>query len=420
MAHPAWVRAAGVPVATGLYSPRLHVVLYSFLLVATPFILLRRFLVETIGHISGYAIEWGGRAVPVVPVAAGVVLLAVLVVVRRHITPLRVAGGVLALGLIALGQQVTDLYFGHNFYDLQQNWHYIAYGLFAFMLYRDLAPRGWTTAAMMLGTYFSALAFSTFDEAFQGLLSSRVFDISDIGKDAWGTLIGIAALYLWTTPANALPGQWRRIRHTHLRDYFRTPASVLALLFLLGFIFLGVGSLLTDSRYAGAAVLITLGLFAAAFLMLHVSQFRAGQVALVTVAVLVGGGLGWSAWTQRGSLMAWHGAGRLLYAGIPLPYFDVLVYPDGRFRFVDKKEYFNERDQRFFLRHAPDILLIGSGPDGCGGRGFPDHGPHQFVWNRFTQRGTQVIILPSAAACERYNALRSAGKHVLFVLHSTR
>ena len=41
--------------------------MYSMLLVATPFILLQSFLVETIGYVSGKTVPVGGLDIPIVP-----------------------------------------------------------------------------------------------------------------------------------------------------------------------------------------------------------------------------------------------------------------------------------------------------------------------------------------------------------------
>jgi len=179
-----------------IYSTRLHVVLYSMLLVATPFIMLRVFLQEAIGKLSISSFSVGEVTIHVIPAAALILLVSLLVVFRSRFTRRRALAGVCALLLVALAQEITDYYFDHNFFDLQQNWHYFAYTIFAFMMYRDLKPRGHAAARIMLITYLAAVVFSTFDETFQKHMSHRVFDISDIAKDAWGVLIGLVLLHL--------------------------------------------------------------------------------------------------------------------------------------------------------------------------------------------------------------------------------
>ena len=57
-----------------IHSTRLHLVLYSALLVATPFLMLRAYLQDAIGRVSLAEIPIAGLSVPVVPlVAAGCV-----------------------------------------------------------------------------------------------------------------------------------------------------------------------------------------------------------------------------------------------------------------------------------------------------------------------------------------------------------
>jgi hypothetical protein len=108
-----------------------------------------------------------------------------------------------------------------------------------------------------------------------------------------------------------------------------------------------------------------------------------------------------------------------VYKGIPIVFYDVMIFPNGTFRLVDKKHYFNSRDQTFFMEHKPDIIIIGSGAEGLGGRGFVKQSPHQFMYNPHIQRGTQVIILKTPEACEVFNRLKRERKNVLFVLHNT-
>ena len=64
-------------------------------------------------------------------------------------------------------------------------------------------------------------------------------------------------------------------------------------------------------------------------------------------------------------------------------------------------------------------IVIGSGADGLGGRGFIKESAHQFIYNPHTQRGTQVIILKTPEACQVFNRLKRERKNVLFVLHNT-
>jgi hypothetical protein len=389
------------------------------LLVATPFILLQSFLVETIGRISGAAVTVAGRDVPVVPSLALVLVVAATVRFRARITGRLIAAVLIVLLLITLAQQITDYYFDHNFYDLQQNWHYIAYAIFSYMMYRDLQPRGWPAARIMLLTFLAALLFSTFDEAFQMRMSSRVFDVSDIAKDVAGALMGIVLVYLGGPAGAALLADWRPIRRRRIRDYLNHPASALVLMAGLAALLLCTSSLLSDFEHWPIVVLLTGGGFIVFFLLLHLSQVRWCRYALLTLAVAGVVAQAWSLVRYRSDYIVHNRFGLTVYKGIPVPFFDLLVFPDGGFRLVDKKHVFNSRDQAFFLKRRPDILLVGSGARGLGGRGFFENAPNQFIYNRYTSEGTQVIILPTPEACRLFNRLKQAKKNVLFVLHNT-
>jgi len=407
------------PPAHWIHSTCLHVVLYSMLLVATPFVMLQNFLQDAIARLSRWSVAAGSVDVPIVPTTAAVLFVVLLIAFRRYITRMRILAGVMAVLMIALAQQITDYYFGHKFYDLQQNWHYIAYAIFAFMLFRDLAPRGHSLARIGLITWIAALLFSTFDETFQLHMSNRVFDIGDIAKDVWGALTGILVLYIGGPQAPDLRADLAQLRHRKIAEYFRRPLSLLVLLFVLSLLLLVFSSLLTEFEYGGIAVLLTLVTFAVFFLLYHFSQFRWGAygVALLVIAAIVTQAVFY--YQHRNDQIVHNRPGLTVYKGFAVPFFDLLIFPDGSFRPVDKKEYFNARDQRFLLRHKPDILLVGTGTEGRGGRGFPKTGVSQFMYNTYTQRGTQVIILRTPDACRLFNRLKREQKNVMFVIHNT-
>ncbi len=404
---------------SGIHSSRLHAVMYGMLLIATPFVLLQNFLVELISHISMSTVNILGQDVPVLPVAAGIGLAAVLFACRRRLTRTHLLAGAIALLMIAAAQQVTDYYFNHNFYDLQQNWHYFAYGGFVYLVHRDLAPRGVPLAKQMLTTYSLTLGLSVFDEAFQMQMSSRVFDLSDTGKDIWGTLIGLIVLYMFVTSPERMREQWRRVRHRRLAAYLKHPPSLIVSMALFGWLLLSFASLLSEIEYWYVVVLCTLAGFVAVFSLWHLSQFKLGKyglIAALSVALIV---QGWFFVKHRNDGIIHNEYGLTVYNGIPVPFFDVMIYPNGMMRLVDKKHYFNRRDQQFFMQQGADILLIGSGSEGLGGDGFPKKEPVQFLYNAHTQRGMQVIIQKTREACATYNRLKREGKNVLFVIHNT-
>ena len=109
----------------------------------------------------------------------------------------------------------------------------------------------------------------------------------------------------------------------------------------------------------------------------------------------------------------------IVYEGVPVPLFDVMVHPDGSLRIVDKKHDFTSRDFDFFLSRRPDIIVIGRGFRGKGGNGVPGEGPVRFLYNPHIRKGTQVLVLPTPEAVQRSNQLRREKKRVLVVLHTT-
>jgi hypothetical protein len=271
----------------------------------------------------------------------------------------------------------------------------------------------------MLITYLVALGLSTFDEVFQMHLSSRVFDVSDIAKDLWGSLMGIIFLYLILTEPNTLARQWKRVRHRRVQEYLKHPPSLLLLMFVFALLLLCYSSLLSEYEYLGYVVLLTVLSFTAFFFVLHLSQYRIFKFALISTFVCVVLLQTYFFVKYRSDNIVYNRHGLTVYKGIPILFFDVMVFPNGSFRLVDKKHFFNLRDQNFFMKQRTDIIVISSGSRGEGGHGFPVKAPVQFIYNQYTQRGTQVIILKNSQACELFNRLKNEGKNVLFVLHNT-
>jgi hypothetical protein len=271
----------------------------------------------------------------------------------------------------------------------------------------------------MLITYLVALSLSAFDEVFQMHMSSRVFDVSDIAKDLWGSLMGIVFLYLIVTESHTLSRQWKRIRHRWLPDYWKHPPSLLILMFVFALLLLCYSSLLSEYEYCGYVVLLTVVSFTAFLLLFHLSQYRILKYALIVTCACIVLLQTYFFVKHRSHNVVYNRHGLTVYKGIPILFFDAMIFPDGTFRLVDKKHYFNFRDQNFFMKQQTDIVVVSSGSRGEGGQGFPVKAPVQFIFNPFTQRGTQVIILENSQACELFNRLKDEGKNVLFILHNT-
>ncbi|RLC45853.1 MAG: hypothetical protein DRH70_06690 [Candidatus Coatesbacteria bacterium] len=399
-------------------SPTVHVVMYAMLLFVTPFILLQNFLQQAIGNMSRYSFQLFGMEVPWVVAVGIVVAIALVIVLRSYITMYRVLASIAVILMVAIAQSTTDYYFNHKFYDLQQNWHYIAYGIFAFMMFRALKPKKVPASKIILWTFIAALCISSVDEGVQRFISARVFDISDIAKDVWGVLLGLVAIYFVGESGSVVRRGWK-LRQKRVADYFKKPFSLLVLEILFAYVFLFLSSILSDSRFWYQVIAFTLAVFAIAFAVIHLSQKRGFRIAFISVAAVI-------IILQLVFFIKYHDAnivcnsyGLTVYKGIPIIYFDILIHPNGMFRLVDKKHAFNQRDMQFFYHHANDILLIGSGSEGKGGKGFPEVRETQFIFNPVTKRGLQVIIQKTPEAVKVFNRLKEEGKNVLFVIHNT-
>ncbi len=401
-----------------VYSTRLHVFMYSMLLIATPFILLRNYLVQGIALFSDSSATFLGIEFKIVPVAAAIALVTLLIIFKARITKLRALSLGLAIVIIALAQQITDYYFGHKFYDLQQNWHYLAYGIYSYIIYRDLAPRGMPLYKVILITYFSAMVLSSFDEIIQVFISNRIFDVCDIGKDVTGVYMGMVMTYFGGIYSSTFLKDWRNIRHKNAKGYYRHPFTSMMLLFVLTFIFLGYGSILSDSQYWLLVVGLTIGTFSIFLGILHLSQYKKAAYTMITIAIVLVSVQGFFIVKNLDRGITYNRYGLTVYKGIPIPFFDVMIFPNGMFRPVDKKHYFNQRDREFLMKQKSDIILIGSGMYGKGGKGFNSK-ELEFIYNPNTRKATQVIIQKNTDAYKTFNRLKRENKNVLFILHNT-
>ena len=72
-----------------IHSTRLHLVMYSMLLVATPFLMLSNFLQPNIARLSRFSFGIAGTDVPIILVVAALLLIAGLILFRAHLSPKR-------------------------------------------------------------------------------------------------------------------------------------------------------------------------------------------------------------------------------------------------------------------------------------------------------------------------------------------
>ncbi|MDP8322891.1 MAG: hypothetical protein RAO94_11120, partial [Candidatus Stygibacter australis] len=146
---------------------RVNLLLFQFLLVATPFLLVRNFLQQAIGMFSQWSYTVAGLQVPYVlsAIALGLLIILIINLKRVKLKSLFIFVGVIIM--MGIGQGFTDYYFNHDFYELQQNWHYFAYGIFAWIswLYHD--QKGHSKARYLWSTLLMGQIISVFDETAQ-------------------------------------------------------------------------------------------------------------------------------------------------------------------------------------------------------------------------------------------------------------
>ena len=401
-----------------IYSPSVHVVMFGLLLVFTPFIMLQNYLQSSIKELSNFKISLFDLQLPLMFTIAAAFFVVFLIVFRKKITIYRTVGVSVCIAMIALSQKISDYYMGNPFYDLQNNWHYIAYAIFAILMFRMLKTRGKKAGYIVPTTYFSAITLSTFDEGFQFFLSSRVFDIGDIAKDGWGVIIGLILCFFVFEEGRFLRKTGWRIVQRRIRDYLTNPLSFMFLATIFNLFFLIYGSLLSDLRYVGTAMIFLFASSAVVFILVHLTQYKFFRRTLAGIILLAIISLFISYTIYHKENIVHNSFGLTVYKGIPIPYFDIMIFPGGGFRLVDKKLYFFPGDKTSIFEHKSDIVIIGTGAQGRGGGGFGTE-VSAFAYNPITNRCSQIIILPNKIACEVFNRLKEERKNVLFIIHNT-
>lgn len=398
--------------------PMIQYLLFSVLVFATPFVVVSKFLQGAVNTISHFKFPLFGLQLPIVGTTAIVFLIILAIWQRHHFNPRRIYTLVVVVIMIAFSHRLQDLYGGMAIYDLQKNWHYVAYAAYVFFFFRAFHRRGMPLPKMILFTFITALIISLGDEYFQLKMSNRVFDISDQAKDAWGAMMGLILILFFTETYGTIDLKSSNLWHKRLSHYFQDPLSTLIICGIFSFVMLIISPLLTDPDH----LLLFSGLASSAFIILfiiwHFLQFKIFRYAFIVLVVLKIITFSTIIFTSKQPITH-NSYGWTHFRGIPIPIFDVLIYPNGLPRLVDKKHNFNKQDQLFLRQQKASILLIASGHKGQGGKGFPELNGTFFLFNEWTNKGMQVIILPTPEACDVYNRLISEGKKVLFVIHST-
>lgn len=397
---------------------QVNVYLYTFLLIITPFLMLQNYLQSFVGQLSAATFLWGGIDIPYVIVVALLISLVLIISYRKKLTKYNIFILFLGLILLIIGQKSSDYYFNHKFYELQHNWHYIAYILFALIKYRNLKYRNFPTSKIMINIFISAALISTFDEIIQVFISSRIFDICDIAKDVWGAFIGIFFI-LFMLEKKGIKFKEIRLRERKLGNYLKNHFTLIFQLFLISYIWLSVSSLLTDEIFVFPAVVISLMIYLLVFIIFHLTQFQRARVFFLILLLIIISVQSFFLIKYSSRDIIYNSPGITCYKGIPIIYFDIMIHPNGCFRLVDKKRSFIYRDLLKLKSLNPDIILIGTGSQDQGGYGFPAGKHPQFIHDSLQDRYLQVIIEPNSKAVTTFNRLKNENKLVLFVIHNT-
>jgi len=218
------------------------------------------------------------------------------------------------------------------------------------------------------------------------------------------------------------PKKWN-LKFKYFKDYINNPIAVIFYLCIASFIFLNISSILTDVIYWYMIFIISIFLFTIIFISIHFSRIRILRISIFSFYTILILGLALSYLIHDDNKTLETKSKYLIsYKGLPIPYFDVMIYPSGTFRLVDKKTLFKGGDFLTFFSQGADILLIASGNKGEGGKGFQGgrfwEYPY-FIFNTITKKPMQVIILKNDIAFKEYNRLIKLNKKVLLVVHNS-
>ena len=395
-----------------LFSERNQLIAYISVIFCAPFIMCKYYLQPLIGNISRSAFEVIGYNIKIVPLFFLVLLIFVIILSIKQINRLRIFSSIFILLIITIGQYISDFYMGNPIYDIQTNWHYIAYTLFSYLMYRYLNYKKTAPAKIIFYTFFAAIIISTCDEFFQLNMTNRVFDLGDIAKDMLGAVIGLILIFFVIENGKIIHNGWN-FRQKKISDYFKNPLSLLFLELVFTIIFLNFSSILTEKFVRLNSIIVSLIFFGIFFIMFHLSAYKIVRFFLLGLVViqLISFGI----YCRKDII--YNAQNIIVYKGIPIPYFDVMFFENGTFRLVDKKSFFQYVDLYTIKKYAKAILLLGSGETGTGGNGLARKEKMQFTVNKETKDIMQVIILKNSEAVTLYKNLKRQNKKVTFILH---
>lgn len=393
-----------------------NLVLYSILLIVTPFLMLQNYLQDAIGKLSRLSFTIGEFNCPFILSVAVLLAIPGIFYLVKNYSHKRISGIAIVLILLIIAYNTSDYYFNHHFYDIQHNWHYIAYGLFSWLAWRHFSTKQLNTGKVILRIFLMALTMSLSDELIQVFISDRVFDLSDVAKDLWGCLTGLVFI-------NFVVFEFKYINFKNFwpqskKHFSNFPAWILSLEFIFAIIFLNVSSVLSDAVYVKQVIFLTLAFFAFFFLIFKLLSVKTGRRIVTGAATLVIILLTITLIFSESKVKS--GSENLFYyKRIPIAYFDVMIYPNGMIRAVDKKTHFNSRDQQKINSIGPDILILATGSKNQGGKGYHDQKKVEIRYNPVQNKVYQIIKLPNKEAFKLYNRLIKENKKILMIVHNS-
>lgn len=230
-------------------------------------------------------------------------------------------------------------------------------------------------------------------------------------------MIGLFFIYFVLENGSIFKSKWK-ISQKNIKSYLQSSPSLMVILFIISYIFLLVSAVLTDTDYLVQAVFITIVISLIILLLIHLIQFRKAKIFVISIMVIIVLGLGISVISNYDKNITYSKNNILIYKGIPIIYFDVMIYPDGFFRLVDKKTTFNTRDQQTIWDKSENIIVIASGQDGEGAQGFNSSTEVHFEFDKNKMRGIQIIPQKNSIAASTFNRLRSEGKRPFLIYHN--
>lgn len=395
---------------------KINLVLYCILLVVTPFLMLQNYLQDAIGMLSRFSFPIGKYDCPFILLFAILLSIPGIIYLIKNYSHKRLLGIAIVTTLLTIAYNTSDYYYNHNFYDLQHNWHYIAYGLFSYLAWRYFSSKKLNAGKIILRTFIIAFAMSLFDEITQVYISDRVFDLSDVAKDLWGCITGMSFINFVVFEFKFVDFKkfWPRNK-AHFSEF---PAWILSVEFIFVIVFLNVSSVLSDAIYVKQVIFITVIVFAIVFLIFRLLSGKTSRKITIGVTTFIIA-LVILTLSFSESKVKIGNENLFYYKRIPLVYFDFMIYPNGTIRPVDKKTHFNMRDQQKINSIGPDILILATGSEDQGGKGYHDQKKVEIKYNSDKNKVYQIIKLPNKEAFKLYNRLIKEKKLVLMIVHNS-